>query len=90
MTILYKEKHCGERQKVSLRIQKYECGFTLPGASDAGILILSLDGRVLQTFFREKTSRNLMEAFNPGEPGNAFFVQISAGQFAARRLVLKF
>lgn len=57
IAILDKEEQCGERRRASLRIQKYECRFTLSGNSDAG---------------------------------NAVFIRISAGQFAARRLVLKF
>lgn len=52
--------------------------------------ILSLDGHVLQTFFREKTARIFTENLNLAGVGNAFFVRISDEKTAAVRLVLKF
>ena len=55
--------------------------------------VLGLDGRVLQTFFEEKTTRriNVDRALNPLElSGNAFFVRVSDGTSSGTRLVVKF
>jgi hypothetical protein len=55
--------------------------------------ILSLDGRVLQTFLEEKTDQrlNVGRVLNPSDVGNsAFFVRVSDGQTSATRLVVKF
>ena len=54
------------------------------------IEILSLDGRVLQNIFREKTAWRVVFGL-PGMPaGASFFVRISDGKTSAARLVLKF
>jgi hypothetical protein len=55
--------------------------------------ILSLDGRVLETFFEEKTARQLNagRVLNPADVGiGAFFVRVSDGKRSAARLVFKF
>jgi len=55
--------------------------------------ILSLDGRVLETFLEEKTARrlNVGRVLNPSDVvGGAFFVRVSDGKTSAVRLVLKF
>jgi hypothetical protein len=55
--------------------------------------ILSLDGRVLHTFFEEKTDRqlNVGRVLNPSDVvDSAFFIRVSDGEISATRLVLKF
>lgn len=52
--------------------------------------ILSLDGRVLQTIFREKTTDKLVQVFNIAGVSGSFFLRVSDGETAATRLVLKF
>jgi len=56
--------------------------------------ILSLDGRVLETFFEEKTARqlNVGRVLNPSDVGGgaAFFVRVSDGKTSATRLIFKF
>jgi len=58
------------------------------------VTILGLDGRVLDTFFEEKTARqlNVGRVQNPSDVagGAAFFVRVSDGKTSATRLVLKF
>lgn len=52
--------------------------------------ILSLDGRVLHTFFEEKTGLNVGRVLNPSNVGgSAFYVRISDGEKSAARLVLR-
>ena len=52
--------------------------------------LVSLDGRVLRTFFREKRAFSVVEIFEPGLVGGAFFVRVSDGIGSASQLVLKF
>ena len=54
------------------------------------IEILSLDGRVLQTFFKEKTAGNLVEILYLDDDCGSFFLRVSDGKTSATRLVLKF
>lgn len=54
------------------------------------IEILSLDGRELQTFFREKTVGNLVEILYLDGVCSSFFLRVSDGKTSATRLVLKF
>lgn len=54
--------------------------------------ILGLDGRVLHTFFEEKTGRrlNVGRVLNPSNVGgSAFYVRVSDGEKSAVRLVLR-
>jgi len=53
---------------------------------------LGLDGRVLETFFEEKTTRqlNVGRVLNPSDvAGGAFFVRVSDGKTARTRLIFK-
>lgn len=53
---------------------------------------IALDGRVLETFFEEKTARqmNIGGVLNPADVGSgAFFLRVSDGKSSATRLVLK-
>ncbi len=52
--------------------------------------ILSLDGRVLKAFSRNKTDRALVEVLDSGDLGNAFFVRVSDGMGSATRRVFRF
>jgi hypothetical protein len=53
--------------------------------------ILSLDGRVLQVFEKEKTTPNVGEVLNLADVGgNAFLIRVSDGKTSVTRLVLKF
>lgn len=56
--------------------------------------ILSLDGRILETFFEEKTAQqlNVGRVLKPSNVsgGAAFFVRVSDGKTSATRLVLRF
>ena len=54
------------------------------------IEILSLDGRVLQTFFKEKIAGNLVEILYLDDDYGSFFLRVSDGKTSATRLVLKF
>jgi hypothetical protein len=52
--------------------------------------ILSLDGRVLQVFEKEKTTPNVSEVLNLADVGgSAFFVRVSDGISSGTRLVVK-
>lgn len=57
------------------------------------VTILGLDGRVLQTFFEEKTARqmNVGRVLTPSDVGSgaAFFVRVSDGKTARTKLVFK-
>jgi len=56
------------------------------------VTILGLDGRVLETFFEEKTTRqlNVGRVLNPSDvAGGAFFVRVSDGKTARTRLIFK-
>lgn len=52
--------------------------------------VLSLEGRVLQVFEKEKNTPNLSEVLNLFDVPNAFLVRVSDGERSAVRLVLKF
>lgn len=53
------------------------------------IEILSLDGRVLNTFFTEKTSRKLTLSHPAATAPASFFVRVTHGKAATTRLVLR-
>lgn len=53
------------------------------------IEILSLDGRVLQTFFTEKTSRGVTLSHPVTDAPASFLVRVSDGEVATVRLVVK-
>jgi len=54
------------------------------------IEFLSLDGRVLQIFFKEKTAENLGEILYLDDVYGSFFLRVSDGKTSATRLVVKF
>lgn len=54
--------------------------------------LIALDGRILKTFYEEKTARNLnvVEVLNlDNVSAAAFFLRISGGKYSATRLVLR-
>jgi hypothetical protein len=52
--------------------------------------VLSLDGRVLHTFFTEKTSHGVTLSHPVTTAPTSFFIRVSDGKRSAVRLVLKF